>query len=60
MDYLIEAGTLKLDHTSSLHLELPETRTFSLADPTMRSSAGDLHAVENAHDAAASTFLTEA
>ena len=47
MDYSIELGNLQLDHTSSLHLELPETSSFRQADLTAGSSAGDIHKVEN-------------
>lgn len=47
MDYRIESGTLQLDHTSSLHLELPETSSFRQADLTTGSSAGDIYKAEN-------------
>jgi acetolactate decarboxylase len=47
MDYRIEGGALALDHTSSLHLELPETSSFNHADLTGGASAGDIHKVEN-------------
>lgn len=47
LDYRIEHGRLQLDHTSSLHLELPETGAFAAADLTAGSSAEAIHKVEN-------------
>lgn len=32
LDYCLGDGTVEIDHTSSLHLELPETQAFSNAD----------------------------
>jgi len=47
MDYIIAEGRLTLDHTSSLHLELPESKSFNDADLTVGASASDIHKVEN-------------
>lgn len=47
MDYTIASGTLKVDHTSSLHLELPETQAFNAADLASGSSASNIHKAES-------------
>lgn len=47
MDYTVGSGRLQLDHTSSLHLQLPESKSFNEADLTAGSSASDIHKAEN-------------
>lgn len=47
LDYQIVAGALRLDRTSSLHLELPTTSAFDQADLAAGASASDIHKVEN-------------
>lgn len=42
LDYTLASGTLLLDHTASIHLELPESEAFAEAD---LASAGDAAAV---------------
>lgn len=47
MDYEVAEGRLLLDHTSSLHLELPESKSFNEADLEAGASASDIRKVEN-------------
>lgn len=47
LDYCLERGRLGIDHTSSLHLELPETDAFSAADLTAGASAADIGKAES-------------
>jgi len=39
LDYTLTSGQIEIDHTSSLHLELPETRDFSNANLAAGASA---------------------
>ncbi|SDX83110.1 acetolactate decarboxylase [Ruegeria halocynthiae] len=47
LDYILTGGRIEIDHTSSLHLELPETRSFSDADLTAGASADGILKAEN-------------
>ena len=46
LDYALTAGQVEIDHTSSLHLELPETRSFSEANLEAGSRADDISRAE--------------
>ncbi|SLN23110.1 Alpha-acetolactate decarboxylase [Roseovarius albus] len=47
LDYTLETGQIEIDHTSSLHLELPETQAFSDADLTAGADSGDIAKAES-------------
>ena len=47
LDYELAAGRMQLDHTSSLHLELPQNREFNQADLAAGAAADAIHKVEN-------------
>ena len=46
LDYRLGAGRLEIDPTSSLHVELPETRAFAEANLTAGASAADITRAE--------------
>ncbi|MEM7176596.1 MAG: acetolactate decarboxylase [Pseudomonadota bacterium] len=46
LDYRLGPGELEIDHTSAIHLELPETEAFSDANLSAGSSAGDIAKAE--------------
>ncbi len=47
LDYTLASGRLKIDHTSSLHLELPETRSFSDANLSAGAAADGILKAES-------------
>lgn len=47
LDYTLSNGRLDIDHTSSLHLELPETKSFSDANLTAGASADGILKAES-------------
>ncbi|WP_171210378.1 MULTISPECIES: acetolactate decarboxylase [unclassified Ruegeria] len=47
LDYTLSSGRLEIDHTSSLHLELPESRSFSDANLTAGASADGILKAES-------------
>lgn len=47
LDYVLSSGRIEIDHTSSLHVELPETRSFSDANLTAGSSANGILKAES-------------
>ena len=47
LDYSLANGKIEIDHTSSLHLELPETKPFSDADLSVGASADDILKAES-------------
>lgn len=47
LDYEVTEGNLEIDHTSTLHLELPETEAFSHADLRAGSSSEAIEQVES-------------
>ncbi len=46
LDYTLTRGQTEIDHTSSLHLELPETPAFSDADLSAGASEDNIHKAE--------------
>ncbi len=46
LDYRLGSGELEIDHTSAIHLELPETAAFSEADLNTGSSPSDIAKAE--------------
>ena len=46
LDYVLLDGRVEIDHTSSLHLELPETRSFSQAELALGASRDDISKAE--------------
>ncbi|WP_299892880.1 acetolactate decarboxylase [uncultured Ruegeria sp.] len=47
LDYTLTSGRIEIDHTSSLHLELPETRSFSDANLSAGASANSILKAES-------------
>ncbi|SLN54517.1 acetolactate decarboxylase [Ruegeria meonggei] len=47
LDYTLNSGRIEIDHTSSLHLELPETRSFSDANLSAGTSADSILKAES-------------
>ncbi len=46
LDYVLNSGRVEIDHTSSLHLELPETQAFSEADLNAGADSGSIAKAE--------------
>ena len=46
LDYTLAGGRVEIDHTSALHLELPETRAFSDANLSAGASEDNIHKAE--------------